>query len=124
MRHPRRHILCLRGGVKIRLSRFVIATRETCKHSADVNVDPLPETIPVPEVGRRPKCSACGGRRNNTRPGGQAGETLHGLEKRYDLSRNLIRVWVERYQAGAFDEDAAAADLLAAYEARRAARIL
>ena len=28
-----------------------------------------------------------------------AGETLHGLEKRHDLSRNLIRVWVERYQA-------------------------
>ena len=34
------------------------------------------------------------------------GETLHGLEKRHDLSRNLIRVWVERYQSGAFDEDA------------------
>ena len=50
-----------------------------------------------------------------------AGETLHGLEKRHDLSRNLIRVWVERYQAGAFDEDAAAADLLQQYEARIAA---
>jgi len=24
-----------------------------------------------------------------------AGETLHGLAKRHDLSRNLIRVWVE-----------------------------
>ncbi len=23
------------------------------------------------------------------------GETLHGLAKRHDLSRNLIRVWVE-----------------------------
>src|ERR1700683_2654039 len=50
-----------------------------------------------------------------------AGDTLHGLEKRHDLSRNLIRVWVERYQAGAFDEDAAAADLLQQYEARIAA---
>ncbi len=50
-----------------------------------------------------------------------AGETLHGLEKRHDLSRNLIGVWVERYQAGAFDEDAAAADLLQQYEARIAA---
>ena len=30
-----------------------------------------------------------------------AGDTLHGLEKRHDISRNLIRVWVERYQAGA-----------------------
>jgi transposase len=50
-----------------------------------------------------------------------AGETLHGLEKRHDISRNLIRVWVERYQAGGFDEDAAAADLLQQYEARIAA---
>ena len=39
-----------------------------------------------------------------------AGETLHGLAKRHDLSRNLIRVWVERYEAGVFDEDARAAD--------------
>src|ERR1700748_1669925 len=50
-----------------------------------------------------------------------AGDTLHGLEKRHDISRNLIRVWVERHQAGAFDEDAAAADLLQQYEARIAA---
>jgi transposase len=33
----------------------------------------------------------------------------------------LIRVWVERYQSGAFDEDAAAADLVQQYEARIAA---
>ena len=50
-----------------------------------------------------------------------AGETLHGLAKRHDISRNLIRVWVEKYQAGVFDEDAAAADLLQQYEARIAA---
>ena len=50
-----------------------------------------------------------------------AGETLHGLAKRHDLSRNLIRIRVERYQAGVFDEDAAAADLVQQYEARIAA---
>ena len=50
-----------------------------------------------------------------------AGETLHGFTKRHDISRNLIRVWVERYQTDAFDEDAAAADLLQQYEARIAA---
>jgi transposase-like protein len=50
-----------------------------------------------------------------------AGETLHGLAKRHDLSRNLIRVWVAKYEAGAFDDDAKAADLLQAYEARIAA---
>jgi transposase len=26
-----------------------------------------------------------------------AGETLHGLAKRHDISRNLIRVWVAKY---------------------------
>ena len=50
-----------------------------------------------------------------------AGETLHGLAKRHDISRNLIRIWVEKYEAGAFDDDAQAADLLQAYEARIAA---
>lgn len=50
-----------------------------------------------------------------------AGETLHGLAKRHDISRNLIRIWVEKYEAGAFDDDVQAADLLQAYEARIAA---
>ncbi|HVP13811.1 MAG TPA: transposase [Phycisphaerae bacterium] len=49
------------------------------------------------------------------------GETLHGLAKRHDISRNLIRVWVEKYEAGVFDEDAQAADLIQTYEARIAA---
>jgi transposase-like protein len=43
------------------------------------------------------------------------------VAKRHDISRNLIRVWVEKYEAGAFDEDARAADLIQAYEARIAA---
>ena len=50
-----------------------------------------------------------------------AGEALHGLAKRHDLCRNLIRVWVAKYEAGAFDDDARAADLIQAYEARIAA---
>ena len=29
------------------------------------------------------------------------GETLHGLAKRHDVSRNLIRIWVSRYETGA-----------------------
>ncbi|WP_198368880.1 helix-turn-helix domain-containing protein [Roseomonas rosulenta] len=47
-----------------------------------------------------------------------AGATLHGLAKRHDIWRNLIRVWVEKCEADAFDEDARAADLIQAYEAR------
>lgn len=50
-----------------------------------------------------------------------AGETLYALAKRHDLSRQLIRVWVEKYEAGALDEDAQAADLLKEYEAKIAA---
>jgi transposase len=50
-----------------------------------------------------------------------AGETLHGLALRHDLSRNLIRIWVAKYEAGVFDEDAGAADLLHEYEAKIAA---
>ncbi len=30
-----------------------------------------------------------------------AGETLHALAKRHDLSRNLIRIWVKKLEAGA-----------------------
>jgi transposase-like protein len=50
-----------------------------------------------------------------------SGETLHSLAKRHDLSRNLIRLSVQKYEAGAFDEDATAADMLQEYEARIAA---
>ena len=31
-----------------------------------------------------------------------AGETLYGLSKRHDISRQLIRVWVQKYEAGEF----------------------
>ena len=47
-----------------------------------------------------------------------AGETLYGLAKRHDISRQLIRVWVQKYEAGALDEDAMAADLLQGYETK------
>ena len=47
-----------------------------------------------------------------------AGGTLHGLSKQHDICRNLIRVWIEKYDAGAFDEDAETADMLQEYEAR------
>src|SRR3990170_8140427 len=50
-----------------------------------------------------------------------SGETMHGLAKRHDLSRNLIRIWVQKYESGAFDEDATAADMIQEYEARIAA---
>jgi transposase-like protein len=43
------------------------------------------------------------------------------LSKKGDISRQLVRVWVQKYEAGALDEDAQAADLLQEYEAKIAA---
>src|SRR5438309_11402376 len=50
-----------------------------------------------------------------------AGESLYALSKLHDISRQLIRVWVQKYEAGGLDEDAQAADLLQEYEAKIAA---
>ena len=49
------------------------------------------------------------------------GETLHALGRRHDLSRNLIRIWVEKAEAGSLDQDMASAELLGEYETRIAA---
>jgi len=68
------------------------------------------------EVPTAPYCDSITGQ-----PQYLGGETLHGLSKRHDVSRQLIRVWVEKYEAGALDEDAQAADLLKEYEAKIAA---
>ena len=50
-----------------------------------------------------------------------AGETLHGLAKRHNVSRTLIRIWVKKYEADEFNDDEAAAVMLQQYEARIAA---
>src|SRR5260221_7395908 len=50
-----------------------------------------------------------------------SGETLYGLSRRHGICRNLIRVWVAKFEAGEFDEDAEAASLITSYEARIAA---
>ena len=50
-----------------------------------------------------------------------AGESPHPLARRHSLSRNPIKIWVAKYEAGALDSDTAAADVLADYEARIAA---
>ena len=50
-----------------------------------------------------------------------AGETLYGLARRHDICRNLIRVWVAKAEAGEFNEEIEASNLLSAYEAKIAA---
>lgn len=46
------------------------------------------------------------------------GEPLHRLGKRHQISRNLIRIWIAKYETGEFDDDQTAAAMLAEYEAR------
>ena len=48
-------------------------------------------------------------------------ESLHGLATRHDVCRNLIRAWIEKYEAGAFDEDRETASSLRGYQAKIAA---
>nr|WP_235859930.1 transposase [Tranquillimonas rosea] len=48
----------------------------------------------------------------------RGGETLHARGRRHDLSRNLIRIWIEKAESGALDEDVAATELMAEDEAR------
>ena len=43
-----------------------------------------------------------------------ARETLYGLSKRHDVSRNVIRLWIARYKAdGELNDDTTADDPLA-----------
>ena len=50
-----------------------------------------------------------------------AGETLHGPAGRHDLSRTPIRIRVEKYETGAFDEDAGRPRLPFSFAIRRTA---
>ena len=50
-----------------------------------------------------------------------SGTTLHALSKRHDICRQLIRVWIEKHEAGAYDDDAEAVDLIQDRDARIAA---
>jgi len=50
-----------------------------------------------------------------------AGETLHALSKRHDISRQLVQIWVGKFEAGALDDDVRAAHLIQEYEAKIAA---
>ncbi|GMG84488.1 hypothetical protein LNKW23_37040 [Paralimibaculum aggregatum] len=39
-----------------------------------------------------------------------AGAALNALSKEHDIFRHLIRVWIEKYEAGEFDEEIEAAN--------------
>lgn len=49
------------------------------------------------------------------------GEALHALSKQHDVCRNLIRIWIGKYERGENDDDAVEAYLVPEYEARIAA---
>ena len=68
---PRQHALERRP--------LVIAACANCGRSADVNVDLLPETLTVPEAGKRLRCSSCGGKTISTRPAWHTGSPRPGM---------------------------------------------
>lgn len=50
-----------------------------------------------------------------------SGESLHALAARHELARNLIRIWLQKYRQGGFDEEAEAVLEIEGYRARVAA---
>ena len=58
------------GNMRAQGIRDVLAYCEgvNCRHSAAVNVDLLPEGLPVPDVALRLVCSKCGRRQIKTIP--------------------------------------------------------
>ena len=58
---------------------FVTATCEACGHAVDVNCDAMPETVSVPDVAKRFRCSRRGGRKINTRPAWRTQKDRHGV---------------------------------------------
>jgi hypothetical protein len=57
----------------------VTAICQACGHQADVNVDALPETLTVPEAGKRFRCGSCGGKTISTRPAWHTGSRRPGV---------------------------------------------
>ena len=47
-----------------------------------------------------------------------SGEALHALAKRHRISRNLIRLWTQKYEAGEFSDEASVACSMQEYETR------
>ena len=48
--------------------RSICAICETCQHEAVLSADRWPGDMPVPDIGPKLRCSACGGREIDTRP--------------------------------------------------------
>jgi transposase len=44
------------------------------------------------------------------------GETLHRVARRHGIDPALLRIWVEKAEAGEFDNEIASAELVSAYE--------
>jgi transposase-like protein len=44
--------------------------------------------------------------------------TMHGLAREHDVSRDLVRLWVRKFETGEFDEERAAVDMLSQFKAR------
>ena len=47
--------------------------------------------------------------------------SLNGIAKQHEIRRHLLRVWVERYERGEYDDEMEVSALIPSYEARIAA---
>jgi rRNA maturation protein Nop10 len=70
--------------------RLVWAKCEACGHQADVNVDALAETLVIPKVGQRLRCSRCGSKQINTRPAWHAASDAWGRRGQQDTGNGAL----------------------------------
>jgi hypothetical protein len=48
--------------------RILLACPDPCHHMADIAVDQIADSVEVPQIGRRYRCSKCGRRAPESRP--------------------------------------------------------
>ena len=48
----------------------------------------------------------------------QGGDSLHRVARRHGIAPGLLRIWVEKAEAGDFDSEIASAEVVSAYERR------
>ena len=62
-------------------SVLAICQESSCGHSASINVDDLPDDLPVPDVALRLRCSNCGSRNVKTQPDWKEGDWARSYGK-------------------------------------------
>src|ERR687897_116541 len=82
-------------------SVLAICQDASCGYSASINVDDLPDDLPVPDVALRLRCSACGSRNVKTQPDWKQGGSR---SQRIEGPNETARRWFSSVSCGPLDQ--------------------